>query len=107
MTGVLIFSSNRGKMSWIRSSTPDAYSYYFLEQSQLEIEGTHNTSVIAVLANVLKRYVQYILVDNQEYCLFMDVYSDLKPTPCMLICRLTKEETLWTSGALQKGECEE
>ncbi|XP_078312878.1 uncharacterized protein LOC111102119 [Crassostrea virginica] len=45
--------------------------------------------------------------DNQEYCLFMDVYSDLKPTPCMLICRLTKEETLWTSGALQKGECEE
>lgn len=61
MTGVLIFSSNRGKMSWIRSSTSDidAYSYYFLEQSQLEIEGTHNTSVIAVLANVLKRYVQY------------------------------------------------
>ena len=103
MTGVLIFSSNRGKMSWIRSSTPDAYSYYFLEQSQLEIEGTHNTSVITVFGKCIEKVctIRYILVDNQEYCLFMDVYSDLKPTPCMLICRLTKEETVDFRGTTE------
>ena len=33
-------------------STPDDYGNYFLEQSQLELEGTHNISLIAVLANV-------------------------------------------------------
>ena len=33
-------------------STPNAYGDLFLEQNQLELEGTHKTSLIADLANV-------------------------------------------------------